>query len=350
MKTKIIKISAHSVRSRVHHSSWQIKKIEQAAKILKKGGIVAFPTETVYGLGASVWNKKAVKKIFRAKGRPADNPLIVHISHPAQLKELITKFPPAARRLTKYFWPGPLTIVCGATPNVPPEVTAGLPSVAVRMPHHPVALTLINAVGPIAAPSANLSGKPSPTTAKHVQKDLFGKIDAIIDAGATKIGLESTVVDFTSRLPTLLRPGAITLEQLKKYLDQIIVVNDLSHRSRGKTPKSPGIKYKHYAPQAQVTLVIGSAKKVHVAINKLIKKYQRQEKVAVISWRNRYFADYVYIAPNLSQLAANLFKKFRYFDSRGVKYIIIEGVPEKNLGLAIMNRATKAATKIIHLS
>lgn len=346
MKTKIIKISAPFARGRVNHRRWQTK-IKQVTKILQKGGIVAFPTETVYGLGASVWNKAAIKKIFRAKRRPPNNPLIVHISQFAQLKQLVTKLPPAAKRLVRHYWPGPLTIVCRATQRVPQEVTAGLPSVAVRMPRHQIALALIDAVGPIAAPSANISGRPSPTTVTHVHQDLTGKIDALIDAGSTKIGLESTVVDFTSHVPTLLRPGAITLEQLRKILGRVVIFD---HRARtSQAPKSPGMKYKHYAPRARVVLVGGNQKKISATINHLIKTYQQKGKVGVICWRYHYKADYVYEAKNLTALAANLFNKFRSFDSYGVKYIIMEGMPERHLGLAIMNRAKKAATHRVQL-
>ena len=329
MITKIIKINPQKPEK---------NKIKIAADIIKDGGLVAFPTETVYGLGADVFNKKAVKKIFIAKKRPFDDPLIVHIADIFDLHKLVEKIPETAVKLAKKFWPGPLTMVLNKKKSVPDCATAGLNTVAIRMPKNKIALELIIASNtPIAAPSANIFTKPSPTSAKHVIEDLSGKIPMIIDAGQTKIGLESTVLDLTSKIPIILRPGKITVEELKPILGRVDIYTyqPKAGRPRAEKPKSPGMKYKHYSPKAKVILVVGEKNKTKNKIRELEKIYK---KTAVIR------AD-----KNVENLSKNLFKKFREFDSKKIKIIIVEGVKEKGLGFALMNRIKKAASRIIRV-
>lgn len=330
MITEIIKINPQKPEK---------SKIKKAADIIKDGGLVAFPTETVYGLGADVFNEKAVKKIFVAKKRPFDDPLIVHIADISDLHKLAKIIPETAVKLAKKFWPGPLTMVFKKAKSVPDCVTAGLDTVAVRMPENNIALKLIKVSGtPIAAPSANIFTKPSPTSAKHVIEDLSGKIPMIIDAGQTKIGLESTVLDLTSKIPMILRPGKITAEELKPILGKIEYPPPEARprpSGAGKTPKSPGMKYRHYSPKAKVILVVGEKNKTKNKIRELEKIYK---KTAVIR------AD-----KDVENLSKNLFKKFREFDSKKIEIIIVEGVKEKGLGLALMNRTKKAASRIIRV-
>jgi L-threonylcarbamoyladenylate synthase len=256
---------------RVNPKKPERKIIERAAKIIKKGGLVAFPTETVYGLGANALNKKAVKKIFEVKKRPLDNPIIVHIADFKNLKKLAKRIPKEAEILAKKFWPGPLTFVLFKKKIVPNEVTGGQNTVAIRMPKNKIALELIKKSGvPIAAPSANLAGRPSPTEAKHVFEDFGEKIDLILDGGKTKIGVESTVLDLTKKSPEILRPGGASFEELKKNLPNLrLHPSLLGKKLRGK-PKSPGMRYRHYAPKAELILAKNSKE-----IKKLIKKYKK---------------------------------------------------------------------------
>lgn len=238
------------------------KQIDTAAEILKNGGVVGIPTETVYGLAADALNGEAVAKIFRAKGRPADNPLIVHIADFDDIRRfgLTDGIPDTAETLAKCFWPGPLTVILKRSDIIPKEVSAGLDTVAIRLPSHPVARAVIRAAGtPLAAPSANLSGSPSPTTARHVLNDMDGKIDAVLDGGASEIGVESTVITLAGEVPRVLRPGGVTVEQLREVLGEVEVDDAVIHRlEEGRTAASPGMKYKHYAPHANVILLRGS--------------------------------------------------------------------------------------------
>ncbi len=234
-------------------------QIAVAAQLLKNGGVVGIPTETVYGLAADALNGEAVAKIFKAKGRPMDNPLIVHIADFDDIRrfDLVSEVPESARRLAKAFWPGPLTMIMKRTDVIPPEVSAGLDTVAVRFPSHPVAQAVIRAANtPLAAPSANLSGSPSPTTARHVLNDMDGKIDAVLDGGASEVGVESTVITLASEVPRVLRPGGVTVEMLREVLGEVEVDDAVLHQLReGETAASPGMKYKHYAPKANVILL-----------------------------------------------------------------------------------------------
>ncbi|MET3193174.1 L-threonylcarbamoyladenylate synthase [Bacillus sp. OAE603] len=319
-------------------------QIVDAAKILQLGQVVAFPTETVYGLGANAFSDEAVQLIFQAKGRPSDNPLIVHIANNNQLDELIEEIPEGAKKLMEAFWPGPLTIILKSKKQVSKFVTAGLSTVGVRMPDHPVALALIEASGlPIAAPSANTSGKPSPTSAKHVFEDLNGRIAGIVDGGSTGVGLESTVIDCSQEVFTILRPGSITPEMIKKVVSNVEV--DPATVNETEAPKSPGMKYKHYAPDAQMHLVNGSMEFIH----KLIHNAKSEgKKVGILTTEeniNQYKADVVLacgIREDLTTVAAALYDCIRQFNEENVDIIFCESFPYEGIGIAIMNRLWKA--------
>ncbi|WP_374719314.1 L-threonylcarbamoyladenylate synthase [Parageobacillus toebii] len=321
-------------------------QVKEAAQLLKSGEVVAFPTETVYGLGANAKDTKAVEKIFAAKGRPSDNPLIVHIAHLKQLEEIVSAIPDVAHTLIKRFWPGPLTLVLPKKEGVISDpVTAGLPTVAVRMPAHPVALALIEASGlPLAAPSANISGRPSPTTAAHVFADLNGRIAGIVDGGETGIGVESTVLDCTTKVPTILRPGGVTKEALEKVIGNVAVDSALTDERQ--TPKSPGMKYTHYAPKSPMAIVQGSPAFLQTLVNK-----QRAlgKKVGVLTTeenRSFYDADVVLACGSrhdLHTVASHLYDTLRKFDETDVDFIYSESFPTEGIGEAIMNRLKKAA-------
>jgi len=321
------------------------KKIKVAAKFIREGKLVAFPTETVYGLGANALDSKAVKRIFEAKGRPADNPLIVHIADFNQVHELAREVPPEVELLAKHFWPGPLTVVLPKRENVPRITTGGLDTVAIRMPAHEIALGLIRASKrPIAAPSANISGKPSPTLAEHVIDDFYGRIECIIDGGETKIGVESTVLDLTTKPPTLLRPGGLPMEEIERVIGKIKIHPAVKGKEVN-LAKAPGMKYKHYAPNAQVIVIEGVREKVKGKIMELLMEYKKQGiKVGVMATGDFYEADaYVNLGNSEEEIARNLFKALRELDKSGVDIILAEGIEEKGLGLAVMNRLRKAA-------
>lgn len=322
-----------------------------AALALKAGGLVAFPTETVYGLGADATNPAAVAAIFVAKGRPADNPLIVHVASVDAALALTQDVPAAARVLMQRFWPGPLTLVLPRAAGVPDIVTAGLATVAVRMPDHPVALALIQQAGvPLAAPSANRSGRPSPTRAEHVLEDLDGRIDFVLDAGPTGVGLESTVIDLSVDPPVLLRPGGITTEMLCAAIGPILISPGVDDDHAVDRPASPGLKYAHYAPQAELVLVEGPFTRMVDVVRELIHEYRQEgRRVGVLAShesRGQYAATVVLELGSRqqpAQMAAALFACLRAFDHHGVDVIIAEGVPPDGIGQAIMNRLRKAA-------
>lgn len=320
-------------------------QIKEAALLITKNEVVAFPTETVYGLGANAFSEEAVAKIFLAKGRPSDNPLIVHIANEAQLAQLVKEIPELAKKLMEAFWPGPLTIVFEKGEGIARQVTAGLETVAVRMPDHEVALSIINHSGvPLAAPSANVSGKPSPTLAAHVYEDLNGKISGIVDGGATGVGVESTVLDCTTEIPTILRPGGVTKEQLEEVVGLVAI--DPALEDEGQAPKSPGLKYKHYAPKAKFILVDGNieALQQQVQTAKGLGK-----KVGVLTTNenvHKYDADIVLPCGSKSDLASvaqHLYEVLRKFDEYDIDVIYSETFPEQGVGKAIMNRLDKAA-------
>lgn len=340
MRTVILKINAKKP---------QISGIRRAASIIRRGNLVAFPTETVYGLGADALNAKAVKKIFVAKGRPADNPLIVHVSDKESVNDLARDIPQLAEKLISRFWPGPLTIVLKKSKTVPKITTGGLDTVAVRMPKNKIAQALIREAGtPIAAPSANFFGRPSPTLAKHVLDDLDGRISAIIDGGQTRIGIESTVIDLTRKTPMLLRPGGVTLEELQSAIGRVDVHPVLKGKKSALVHRSPGMKYKHYSPDAHVILIEGQSALVHKKILKLVQQFSKQGKTAgVITIRGDKYTKNTRRVRTDSEFAANLFKIFREFDSKKIDVILVQGIPRKGIGLGIMNRLGKAArTKI----
>lgn len=318
----------------------------EAAKYLQENEVIAFPTETVYGLGANAKSEEAVQKIYEAKGRPSDNPLIVHIASESQLEEIVTEISPLAKTLMKEFWPGPLTLIFKLKQGVlAHSVSAGLDTVGIRMPNHPVALELISASGlPIAAPSANTSGKPSPTTAQHVQDDLDGRIAGIVDGGPTGVGVESTVLDCTAEVPVILRPGGVTKEQLEQVIGQVREEKALSKKDE--TPKAPGMKYTHYAPKAPLTLVQGEQSFIQQLIDEKRKQGLKVGILAASEHQAFYQADYVVVPgslQNLSTVAAGLYEALRNFDEKQVDVIYSEVFPTEGIGKAIMNRLFKAA-------
>ena len=314
------------------------KDLARASDIFRNGGLVAIPTETVYGLGANAFDEDACLKIFEAKGRPADNPLIVHIAHCSQLEQIVSEVNDNAKKLIDAFWPGPLTIVMKKSANIPNVVSAGLDTVAVRMPEHKVAHKLLDLCGlPIAAPSANTSGKPSPTSAKHVFDDMNGRIDAIIDGGLCDVGLESTVIDVTEDIPKLLRPGGVTYEQLCDILGEVIKNYEFKD---GDIPKSPGVKYKHYAPKAEVFIVKGN---FFEHISKVCGEYN---KVGILCHNLCDFptnCTVKHMGENPEQYANTLFSNLRDFDKEDVDVIFAEDIDDKGINLAVSNRLYKAA-------
>ena len=325
--------------------------IKKAAGIIKKGGLVAFPTETVYGLGANGLDENAVPKIYEAKGRPSDNPLILHISEFDEINSIVKEIPKTALILAEEFWPGPLTMVLKKSDIVPYRTTGGLESVAVRMPSNKIARELIKASGvPIAAPSANSSGRPSPTKASHVIFDLDGKIDMVIDGGAVDIGLESTIVDVTGDVPVILRPGFITEEMLSEAIGRVEIDEVVKSLSPDKDlkPKAPGMKYRHYAPKGRMTIYKGKPERVVERINEEIAK-SAGKKTAVLATdetKMYYKADVVISVGSREDgesIARNLFDALRRFDDVGAEVIFAEGFDENRLGFAIMNRLHKSA-------
>ncbi len=319
------------------------RKIKLAARFILNGKLVAFPTETVYGLGADALNTNAVRRIFKAKGRPADNPLIIHIARFEDLKRLTSHIPPEAKLLAEQFWPGPLTMILPKREEVPYVTTGGLDTVAVRMPSHPIARALIEESTPIAAPSANISGRPSPTLAEHVIDDFYGKIECIIDGGETQLGVESTVIDLTSEKPVLLRPGGLPLEELEKAIGEI----EIHPAVRGKlidVAKSPGMKYRHYSPKAKVIVVEGGKENVRKKIPELVEEYRSKGfRVGVIATEVYEADEFFNLGKTEDEVARNLFRALRELDKRGVEIIIAEGIEERGLGFAVMNRLRKAA-------
>ncbi len=351
METKCVKIAD---RERVRD-----EELREAAEILRNGGLVAFPTETVYGLGGNALDENAARKIYEAKGRPSDNPLIAHVSCEEEVTPLVRSVPEAAKKLMRAFWPGPMTLVFPKSSIVPYSTTGGLETVAVRMPSDPVASRLIAlAKVPVAAPSANTSGRPSPTTARHVWEDLHGRIDMIVDGGAVGIGVESTIVDVSSEVPTVLRPGAVTMEMLREVLGEVAVDPAiLGPVAADVRPKAPGMKYKHYAPAAELTLVEPLEER---GIPRMVEEVRRlaQERIAqglrvgVICTdesRDCYPSGPSAVVRSIGSRASqesvahNLYAVLREFDQQQVDCIFSESFPRDHLGQAIMNRLSKAA-------
>lgn len=336
------------------------RAISQAAEILKTGGLVAFPTETVYGLGADALNADAAAKIYAAKGRPSDNPLIVHIADTKAVYALASRVSEKAVMLMEAFWPGPLTIILPKKSIVPAGTTGGLDTVAIRMPSHPSALELIKESGVyIAAPSANTSGRPSPTTAEHVVEDMTGKIDMILDGGAVGIGIESTIVDLTGDIPTILRPGFITKRMLEAIIGEVQIDKALIISDPAIKPKAPGMKYTHYAPKGELSIVecdtpsiteSDKLNKVVQKINSLVKEKQAENyKVAVITTEEHkelYDCDNVLVVGSSLKgetIAARLYAVLRECDELETDFMYTESFNHLELGGAIMNRLIKAA-------
>lgn len=348
METQIVTITKSEPKESI------IEKLSRAGEVIKRGGLVAFPTETVYGLGGDALNPTASGKIYAAKGRPSDNPLIVHISDIEQLDKIVDNIPDKARKLAQVFWPGPLTMIMKKSDIVPMQTTGGLDTVAVRMPAHPLAVIFINMAGGfVAAPSANLSGKPSPTTAKYVIQDMDGRIDMIIAAendGADAIGLESTIIDMTTDIPTILRPGYITQEMISRQIGETDIDVTIFDTDSTQVPKAPGMKYRHYAPKGELVIVEGESEKVVKYINEQTKLHrQKGEKTGVIGTDglvSKYETDIIKNAGSKSEpiaAAKQLYTFLREFDDENVEYIYSEAFKNDGFGQAVMNRLLKAA-------
>lgn len=331
--------------------------IRQAGEIIRNGGLVAFPTETVYGLGANALDEQAAAKVYAAKGRPSDNPLIAHIADLDMLYDIVSDVPDVAKKLMKAFWPGPMTLIFHKSPLIPKGTTGGLDTVAVRYPSHPIALAIIKEAGVgIAAPSANLSGKPSPTMGEHVIDDMNGRIDMIIDGGMVGMGLESTIIDVTVTPPMILRPGFVTYEMVKDAIGEVNVDKTIFEKpSDDLKPKAPGMKYRHYAPEADYRIYRGQAEKVAEKIIMLAnEKSDNGEKTGVITveqhlnlYEGKLNRDIMVVSlgsmDKPETIANKLFKVLRDFDKAGTKFIFGEAFSQDNVGWAIMNRLTKAA-------
>ncbi len=325
--------------------------LKKAGEILRKGGLVAFPTETVYGLGANALDETASQKIYKAKGRPSDNPLIVHIADLKALLDLAVDIPEEAYQLAKRFWPGPMTMILKKSALVPKGTTGGLDTVAIRMPYHPVALKLIETSGVyVAAPSANTSGKPSPTTAEHVAQDMDGKIDMIVDGGKVGIGIESSIIDLTGKVPMVLRPGYITKEMFEEVLGQVLFDPAVVHTDPQLKPKAPGMKYKHYAPKGEMILVDGSKDFVTAKINELVGEAKAGGyRTAVIATDETVdlYKDVTVMSigkrKNEDTIVNNLYAVLRKMDDMEIERIFSESFSDLRLSAAIMNRMLKAA-------
>lgn len=332
--------------------------ISRAGQIIQKGGLVAFPTETVYGLGGDAWNRESSRRIYAAKGRPQDNPLIVHIAKKEDAGKVSVGFPERAMNLADAFWPGPLTMILKKNRDLPNETTGGLDTVAVRFPSHKIAQALIRAGGGfIAAPSANRSGRPSPTEAKYCREDLDGKVDMIIDGGPVGIGVESTIVDLTQDVPVILRPGAITKEMLEEVLGKVEVDRTILVADSKEKPKAPGMKYRHYAPKGDLTIVEGKQENVISYINRsLLEAKKKGLKTGVIcteETKGQYCADSIKSAgPRCDEekTAKELFRILREFDDEGCEEMYSESFSEEGIGMAVMNRLMKAAGQhVVHV-
>lgn len=342
MTTEIINIDPNNIEKHL---------IQKAAQCLKQGGLVAFPTETVYGIGANALNEEAIRKIYIAKGRPSDNPLIVHIGNHGDVDHYAQYVSEVALKLINKFWPGPLTLIFKRKSTVGDWITGGLDTVAIRLPANPIAQAVIREANlPIAAPSANRSGRPSPTRAKHVIEDLEGRVDIIIDGGKAHIGLESTVLDVSEEVPIILRPGSITKEMLEEEIGQVLIDPSLMTGQEKVKPKSPGMKYKHYAPRGNLTVVYGEASRAIDYINENIKMIQSKGiSVAVIATKEEaslYQCDNIMIIGSIDdhkEIASNLFKLLRLMDEKEIAHIYTRAFSEEDIGMATMNRLLKAA-------
>ena len=326
--------------------------VDRVADALKRGRLVALPTETVYGLGANMYDERAVQKIYEVKGRPQDNPMIVHVGSMASARQLMQEIPPHFQILAKRFWPGPLTLVVPRNVSVPDVVTAGLDTVALRMPAHALTLACIRRAGvPVAAPSANLSGRPSPTTADMVWNELNGKIFAVLDGGACSVGIESAVLDLTSRVPTILRPGSVTREDIEDAIQAPVRY----HSGRRHRPASPGMKYLHYAPSTPLVLVVAEPDRMQEGVARVVARYRKKGlRIGLMGparFRNLDCDAFVSLGKGTAvEYARGIYHSMRMIDDGTVDVILCPGVPESGLGFAVMNRLRKAATRILFIS
>jgi L-threonylcarbamoyladenylate synthase len=332
------------------NTSQREENILKAAEIIKRGGLVAIPTETVYGLGASALDEDAVKRIFEVKGRPQDNPLIIHVEGAGALNKWCRNVPDTAFRLAEMFWPGPLTMVLPKNDLIPSRVTAGMDTVAVRCPDHPATLRLIETSGvPIAAPSANISGKPSPTSAEHVMHDISGKIEAVLDGGECRVGLESTIIDLSVTPPRLLRPGGVSLEELRAALGEVSVDPAVFRKlEAGEKPKAPGMKYTHYSPEAEVLILKGS---LSAAENYVSAHYEKGTAVLCFDGEESAFKADICLSYGAKDDSASqarlLFARLRELDRSDIKRIYARAPESEGVGLAVFNRLSKAAGNTI---
>lgn len=338
----------NTIISKLDINNLDKEEIKKQSKLLKEGKTVIFPTETVYGLGANALDEKAVAKIYEAKGRPSDNPLIVHIAKKEKIYELAEGISEKAEKVMNEFWPGPLTIILKKKDIVPHVTSGGLDTVAVRMPSHKIAKAILEECNvPVAAPSANISGRPSPTKGEHVYEEMNGRVDGIVLGGNSSFGLESTVVDLTNEVPMILRPGSITKEQLEKVVGKVEIDPSLERKEDNIKAKAPGMKYTHYAPNADVYIVSGQSDKVIEKINSLINKNNENGiKVGVMcinSNMHLYNGEVIGLGNTLEEVGSNLFDILREMDKRKVDIIYAEEFPNKGIGQAIMNRLLKSA-------
>ena len=337
MKTELTKVTADSLK--------------RAGEILRSGGLVGFPTETVYGLGGNALDGEAANKIFAAKGRPGDNPLIVHVTNVADIAPLIDgEMPEAARKLAEAYWPGPMTLIMNKSDRVPVEVSAGLQTVGIRIPANPDARALIDAARvPVAAPSGNRSGRPSPTQASHMMEDMDGRIPMILDGGACEGGLESSVIDCTVFPPRVLRPGGVTPQMIADVCGAVEVDGSVLRALReGEVARSPGMKYRHYAPQGAVTIVTGQPENVIAKIRALAGEQMQQQKRVLVLAMEAHVAAYEglpvrSLGSDAAQMGARLFDLLRYADKVHADAVFSEAVEAEELGLAVMNRLGRAA-------
>lgn len=349
METKLIRMDEQHIDEAL---------VREAGAVIKAGGLVAFPTETVYGLGGDALNPLSSAKIYSAKGRPSDNPLIVHIADMEALDAIVREIPDSARKLAEKFWPGPLTMIFHKSEAVPYETTGGLDTVAVRMPVHCVARELIRAAGGyVAAPSANRSGRPSPTVAKYVIEDMDGRVEMIIDGGDVEIGLESTIVDLTAQQPIILRPGYITRQMLEQVLSAVEEDSTIMRDDSGQAPKAPGMKYRHYAPKGDLTVVDGTEENVVEYINARVALHRNDDKKTGVIGTDasviKYRAD---VCKSLGErsdekaIAKELYRVLRELDDESVEIIYAESFDTDGIGQAVMNRLLKAAGhKVVHV-
>lgn len=323
------------------------EQLQEIATVLRSGEVVAFPTETVYGLGADATNDEAVRKIFESKGRPQDNPLIAHVATREDVQKLVKSYPHYVDQLMDTFSPGPITYILPSNGTCAENVTAGLNTVGVRIPSHPVAQAILQACDfPVAAPSANISGKPSPTKAAHVKDDLFGKIAGIVDAGQTGVGMESTIVDCTKDVPVILRPGGITKEDIQACIGDVL--DHEPSKDFLEKPAAPGMKYTHYAPEIPLVLVYGDVSHMQEVIDSYQQEGKRVGVLARTFMEEQLSADaFVPLGASLTEVAVHLYDRLRSFSTETMDVIVCETFEEKDVGVAIMNRLKKAATKVI---